>query len=490
MARRGGFADVVSEGINGYIRGMGIQHGLDREKKEDEWREEQRANQRTDRQRADEERSVLRGAYEPAQEGAGGMTKPITADNRDVGLPGEPGAVAGGLIPGAIGAAGQSVDPATYNTDAAGDARAIAGYKKIGKPMEAAQLSSANTTAKAAQFKLDRDMETHVNEKADQLAMTITTPEQVKSFLSGSPLVGGKEVSIVTSQDGKKFQMMVPGPDGNMVKFGQEIGTDPKEIQKVVAMQFTHMKPAEKVAVLQHAETLAEQQRQFEETKKLQREQLGEQQRHNKSVEGISGATLGIHRDAQRLAREKFEADLKNDPMRNLPPVVKGQVARLDSPLKMIDKAIIDAQSKNEWDPTSKGGKELLAQRAALTGQINTLVKPYMEAAPGAGKAPSYSEYIGGGNAGAAPKSAAGKAMKAVENDPKYAGTITVGPQGTVTPGAAAVGAPAVGADPVQAKYDEWQAAKQAWYKQPTPTSAAREKQLEAEYTQMIQNPR
>lgn len=472
MGRFDQVARVFSEGINGYLRGTQIQHGLDREKKEDDWRDEQRTNQRADRERSESERRTLIDASKPLE-----TERPndVLGDDEGNAMPAVPAYRVGTTRYDTQGEADMAA--AAGNTPEAASARLGAAYRSIGKPLEAVQLDSATTQAKAAKFTLDKGMQEHLDQQFDKRIASITDPTQLAGILSKSPMVGGKEVSAVKSADGKTVDLVVTGDDGQQVKIGQPIPNSAKGVKEAIIKFSQSMKPGEKISALQHIEQFDEQQRQFDETKRIQQEQFAVNKSLQERQIGISGATLG-------LAREKHDADLKNDPMRNLPPVVKLSVGGVDKALAGIDTAITKAQAENQWDPKAQGAKELLARQAALISQRNTLIKPYLEAAPGAGSGgkPSYEQFIG-----AAPASAGGKAIAAAPP-----GSVTQQPGGAYAATGAATGGLNGGraVDPVQAKYDEWQAAKSAWYRQKTPTSAAREKQLEAEYEQMIRNPR
>lgn len=429
----------MSRGILAFIGGLGqgVISGLkDQDERERRDKADQRAQESHDAQmsefrRGESDRRTIAGAAADVgvEEGSGGALKPDTADNRDVGMPGEPGAATGGLGAGFRVAgkgfgdrASADAAAATANAPEARDARISQAYRSIGQPDKALSMENASLQQKKTKFDLSKDQEAYINEKADQVALTVNTPEALKSFLSGSPVVGGKEVTIATTPDGKKFQMMIPGTDGNMVKFGPELSTDPKEIQKAVAMQFTHMKVHEKIGILQHDEQYRTQQAQFEETKKLQREQMAMQQRHNMAIEGNAAAGL-------KLQRDKFDADLKNDPTHNLPGAVKMTVASLDKSINSIEKSMADANAKGELNP--EGGKQLQAQLANLNNRRAELLKPYL------GEAGATKPYPFGGPA--ATKSTTGIDKAPPGSVVKQGGSWTAAP----AQGAAAGGLPA-----------------------------------------------
>lgn len=482
----------MSRGILAFLAGAGkgamdqykYQEEKDRRDKQDKMAQESHDITVREANRKEEDRRTLADAARPVTmlEGSGGALRPDSADNRDVGQPGEPGVAAGGLgaayrVAGQdytdAGSAQAAVDKAN-GTDAVA-ARQAAAYRSIGKPLEAQQLDTAVTQGKAAKFTLSKAEEDHVNEQFDKKLATITTPSQLATVLSGSPLAGGKEVTLSTTPDGKKFQLMVPGADGTLVKFGQEIGSDPKDIAKALTTYSQSMKMPERVTALQHLMTFEENQRQFAENKRLQERQIDEQGRHNQAIEGNAAATLGVHQGTLQLARDKYDTDLKNDPTRSLTAAEKLTVQGIDASVKAIDNAITTAQAQGQWDPKSPNAIDLMARLKNLQSKRDQVLEKYM---PGAGAKPAYP----GSAPAAAPTTPNGKIMKAAEGIPG-GGSIQNGQFVQSNGNAAAGGLPK---DALQAKYDEWQAAKSAWFRQKTPTSAAREKQLEAEYDQML----
>jgi hypothetical protein len=308
------------------------------------------------------------------QAGAGGMLKPDTADNRDVGLPNEPGAEAGGLSSQGFRVAGKG-----YSDQASADAAATAAnapdavaqrqsdaYRRIGKPMEAAQLENATLQGKAAKFTLEKGQQEWLDQKFDKQLSTIGSPQDLVSVISGSSLVGGRKVSIVTGADGKG-QLVAMSDDGMQTKIGKEF--DVKNFDAVKAMtQFSQsMTPGQKISALQQFAQFEESKRQFEVNKDLQREQIG-----------ISRGHLGIAQQGLKLQKDKFEADLKNDPTHNLPPAVKLTVGGIDKTLAGIESAMTKAQAEGQWDPKSEGGRELLARQAKLINDRNKVLKPYL----------------------------------------------------------------------------------------------------------------
>lgn len=424
---KAGVANALAEALNGYVRGMQIRRGMDRDEKEDAYRDEQRERQRKIDAREDDERRQLAEAGQDVgvAEGAGGALKPDTMDNRDVGLPGEQGVIAGGFrVAGRDYADRGSAElaAAEANTSEAKDGRAAAAYRRIGKPAQAVQIEAAQTQQKTAKFTLDREQEKWVNEKFDQQLGSITDANQLAQVLTGSKAVGGATVTTVITGDGKKAQLMVAGPDGQQVKFGREFDNTPDGLQKMMVAHSKSMGIGAKATLMQTFAAFEEQKRATaaaEADRDATREQAdthfkaGHEQRDihfNKKMEqddrqfgvtsSISRANLGVAQAGLQLRREEHADTMK----RKLPVEVERSVQVYDRTIQGIEKAITEAQARNEWDDKSEGAKALRIRLTKAYEARDALVKPY-SATPGAAPAagPAGGDYMGyGGKPGAA----------------------------------------------------------------------------------------
>jgi hypothetical protein len=429
-------ASILASAINGYLRGMQIKHGMDKDASDQQFQSEQRDAWRADRDRAESERRALVDAAAPAnvEEGAGGFTKPASADNRDVGQPGDVGVENGGLIKGvtvngqaAPDAKTAGLSAASYNAPEAVAQRQASAYRRIGKPVEAAQLENATLQGQKAKFELSKEQQQYVDEQFDKKIATITSPQQLAQVVSGSPLVQGRQVDVVMSADGKKAQLVSKTDDGMQVKIGEEFDADKNGVGKAIIGWSQSMKPAEKVAGLMHIAQFEEGQRQFQERQKMEESHFQTNKGLQQQQIGISAAHLGIARDELKLHERKLDEDLKNDPARNLPGAVKMSVAGLDKTLSGIDAAITKAQAEGQWDPKAAGAKDLLARQAQLQNRRQQLLKPYIggdAATPGAG------DYMG--YRSAQPATPTGKA---IANAPP--GSVSLQPGGSYTSTAA-----------------------------------------------------
>jgi hypothetical protein len=388
----------------------------------------------------------LRTAAAPVApvEGAGNMTLPDYADNRDVGQPGEPGLAAGGLAPGIrvgnqsyMNTADAQAAAAAQNSPDAVRARQIAAYTAAGKPMEAQQLDTAGVQGQAAKLQLEEGHQKMLDRKFDKRLAAIQTPQQLAEALSGSDLVGGGKLSIIPHPDGKKFQLGRVGDDGTITPMGSDLSTDPKELQKQVAQFSQSMDYSQKVTFLQHQDTLDESKRHNTATEGQATAQLTETTRHNKADEGNASSRLGLARKELDLKQQTLDESLKNDPMRNLPGAVKLRATTLEKQITNLETALNKAATEPGYDPNSAGSSELRQRKAKLEGQRNDILKPYL------GDAGGKSDYMGyDTNPGVHPKTEAG--MKSLKGPP---GSIVLAPQAAQpTPSMAATQGTAQGA--------------------------------------------
>lgn len=461
-------ANIGSEMINGLIRGYVMRRGMDKDDADRAFQEEQRTNARADRARDDEERTVLRGAAAPVavQEGAGGALKPDTMDNSDVGQPGEAPVDASA---GAYRVLGQNfadkgaADAAATSANAP-DAvlkRTAAAYRQIGKPAEALRLETEGITAKNAQFQLEKGQKEWVDKQFDQKLATIQTPDDMAGVLAGSPVAQGRKVTAAASPDGKTFDLVAHNDDGSTVKLNTSpIGVEAGGIKKAIVAFSQGMSPAEKIGALQHFETFDEQRRQFEENKTLEREKMAEQARQfgvNKTLQerqiGISAGHLGVAQQGLALQREKMDADLKNDPLHNLPGAVKLSVKGQDHVIDGIEKAITDAQARNEWDEKSEGAKNLRVRLVKAQEARDALLKPYVGEGGAAPAGGDYMGYRGGNNPSAAAPRPANVAPGATPPPMAARGLPMGAAQAAPAPAAAPAAAP-VAAPPAQPAAD------------------------------------
>lgn len=222
----------MANGVFAFLAGAGAGYMKQRDLEDERaYRNEERGFQREQRDRArkqwgeeDQLQAGLKAAAAPVAltEGSGGMVRPDTMDNRDVGLPENAEQPNAGLVPMAyrVGSTG-------YADRAAADAAVTAAnkpevvtrrvadaYRNAGQVDKALQIDSNARTAEVQQLQLadarwKRDLAGAMRAGHGGLA-------QLASNSEAGPLAG-KKVQIIPSADGKSISYGVEGPDGKVV---------------------------------------------------------------------------------------------------------------------------------------------------------------------------------------------------------------------------------------------------------------------------------
>lgn len=182
-------------------------------------------------------KASLADASRPAtvEEGAGGMIRPETMDNRDVGLPENAALPNGGLQTGGYRAAGQTfTDPAaaqaaatTYNRPEARSTRLADAYRGAGLPdkaddMEAKQAERTRAAAAYAKKLQDEGVfdaaQAFRNGDAGGLAKVFNKSGQFK--LEGDPVLTreNREIPGVGTVPTYNATVKIKGPDGTVVE--------------------------------------------------------------------------------------------------------------------------------------------------------------------------------------------------------------------------------------------------------------------------------
>lgn len=411
MNRGGGAAGAAAQGIMGYLKGMQMTKDMETADEDRKAREEDRAYVRQQRADQQDEQRQMKAAAAPVEvvQGANGMTKPETADNRDVGAVGDVGVAQGGLTPGVRVAGKAYTDPAAAtqavadaNTPEAIAGRQVAALRGLGKATEAAQLEAATTQNKTAKFTLSREEQKFADEKFDKALSSVTDANHLAEILSQ----GGTKYDTVASADGKKVQLVTTGADGQQVKFGPEIDNTPKGLQAAIVAHSKSMTPAQKVTFMQAADQHAEQKRQFEVTKKQQDD-------HFKVTSGIQQQQVGISRDHLKLAQDEAgvkKQERESNIINKLPPVTKLRVEGLQRSIQGVEKALNDADARGDGDP--KGISNLRVRLTQHQEELDKILSEHAGAKPGE-KAPGpmprndYMGYRPGANAATVAGSAA-----------------------------------------------------------------------------------
>jgi hypothetical protein len=205
----------------GAMRGMQMREDRDAREEDRAWQREQRDRTRKQQGEEDGLRTSLRDAARPIAmtEGAGGMVRPDTMDNRDVGLPENQGQPNDGLMPMAYrvgsqqfadrGAAQVAVDQ--QNKPEAVNQRVVAAYRGAGQFDKAAQIESSDRQAEMQKMQLAdakwrRDLGTALQGGHAGLAKLATSSE--------GGILAGQKVQLIPSADGATVSYGVLGEDG------------------------------------------------------------------------------------------------------------------------------------------------------------------------------------------------------------------------------------------------------------------------------------
>jgi hypothetical protein len=222
----------VANGVLAFLAGAGAGYMKQRDLEDERaYRNEERGFQREQRDRArkqwgeeDQLQAGLKAAAAPVAltEGSGGMVRPDTMDNRDVGLPENAEQPNAGLVPmayrvGSTGYADRAAADAAVsaaNKPEAVTRRVADAYRNAGQVDKALQIDSNARTAEVQQLQLadarwKRDLAGAMRAGHGGLAQLATNSE-------AGPLAG-KKVQLIPSADGKSISYGVEGPDGKVV---------------------------------------------------------------------------------------------------------------------------------------------------------------------------------------------------------------------------------------------------------------------------------
>lgn len=225
---------VLAAAVGGYLKGKQISQGMDEAEEEKKAKAEDRAYMQAQRQRTTKQQGVedqlqtnLQDAARPVTitEGAGGMVRPATMDNSDVGLPENAALPNGGLLPASYRVADQTFTDrpqaeeaaAKHNAPEAIQGRQILALQQGAKPMQALQMQQSMVQTQAAQNQL---AQAQAADKREKMFRDVTT-QFAKSGWSGIPKI------YENYNDGNSAQVQEDGKGGATVL---QIGPDGKEI--------------------------------------------------------------------------------------------------------------------------------------------------------------------------------------------------------------------------------------------------------------------
>lgn len=224
-------------GLAGYQNNKNRERENARQDAEDAWKTKDRARKEAEWGEADQIKTDLKAAAAPVklEEGAGGMVKPDTMDNRDVGLPENQALPNGGLMQGMFKVGNQSFSDKAqaekavvdYNAPEAVASRTVQAYRKNGQLDKAINMENAIMDRKAKQLGLSIDelkfADIQTNRALDSaLKSGPTWYEGAAKFVTDTKRAGldGVSVQPAVSADGKTVTMNAKMPDGSTVVAG------------------------------------------------------------------------------------------------------------------------------------------------------------------------------------------------------------------------------------------------------------------------------
>jgi hypothetical protein len=227
----------VSGGFGAFLSGMAGGYGtvmnFKRQAADDEWRQEQRDNERKDRAESDSLKSDLKRAGQSVDvQATAGDTKPDTMDDRDVGQAGEqPLAPPSFAVNGVkfVDRAAADAEAAKQNAPAARAARVAGVYDAHGKVKEGLEVRQTQQQTELGGLQLNEAQRKHVNQLFDDHLQTLGSHDDIAQFVNNSNHdgeAGGLQVQAVPSADGKNVEYQRVMPDGTLQPTGLSFAND------------------------------------------------------------------------------------------------------------------------------------------------------------------------------------------------------------------------------------------------------------------------
>jgi len=380
-----GWGFALQSAVNGYMRGKRMVEDDD----EAAYRAKQRERDLARQAEEDATEADLKNAARQAdvQQGAGGMVKPATMDNRDVGLPENADLPNGGLMQGGYSVAGKAYDTQqaaqsaadAYNGADAQASRAAKVYAQHGKIDKSMALEASRRSAEAADMQL-----ADARWKRDLGAAMRGGHGGLAKFATGSEIgpMAGLNVQAVPSADGKTVTYSTVAKDGTATA-----------IPGLPAFSNDENGMVQAAWMLDRTITPQQRMEHFTQAQERERQQKNTDRNYALAVNADNRAAGADTRAANADARadrmagiQTQEAELRlADAKANakIPPAVKVQVEGIRKELDTINTAVVKAQADGSWDPASPGAKQLLERQAVLGLTMQRHLKPYVREAEG-----------------------------------------------------------------------------------------------------------
>lgn len=367
------------------------------------------------------------------------------------------------------------------NTGDARLQRQVDTLNKHGKVNEAMALQASAKQAKLADFQLSDAERKHTDELSNR-ALDEEIQAAGGDTFKGLAAVGtktsagtmaGLEVKPVPSPDGKKISMVAVDKDGNEKVLNtysnDQAGAlaarqDFMKVDPATRIGWLHQRSQEAKSDAKDAKAEEWKQKEFD----LNKSNIEFNQKMTKANLSLRQMEVGFA--AQRAAREKatYDAEAK------IPPAEKAKIASLDKEIEVVNKAIVDAKAKGEWNPNNPASKELMTQLERAQDRHSAALAPFMSAKSNAAADPLGMRGEAAPAPGAAPAAPAQPSQVRAAPAPAAAGPAPAAAQGVPVPAApaapavapaAAAGLRAIQSNPAAAKNiaplaDQYKAAK------------------------------
>lgn len=337
--------------------------------------QEQLARQRKENKEADALKQDLKDAATTAtvEQGAGGMIKPDTMDNSDVGSAETAALPNGGLMQGSYKVGGQSFTEqaqaekaaAAHNSVEAVNQRTVDAYRKNGQAEKAIHMQNAVMDTKLKSLGLNEAEAKHADNEFNRnlIKQIDSNPDWTvgaAKALTDTNVGGLKGVTVTPrlSNGGKTVDFFAVGPDGKEHKVKSYANSADGRAE---FLQTASRAPIETKIGYVVERARAEKDDQYKR------------------------ATLGLHQSQENRQRELHAITMADA---KVPAAVKLQAATLSKEMDGISTAMNKAMAEGTFDPNGDNAKRLIERQAALGIQYRQLLAPHMpksdKAAPAA----------------------------------------------------------------------------------------------------------
>lgn len=287
-----------------------------------------------------------------------------------------------------MGTAQEAADAAQKANSADGRlARQVETLNKHGKINEAMALQSSAKQAKLADFQLSDAERKHTDDLSNR-----AIDEEIKSaggnVFAGLASIGtktnagtmsGVEVKAMPSQDGKTMNMVGVDKDGKQTVLKSYSNDDAGAL--AARQDLMKVDPATRIQWLHQRATEAKQDAKDAKAEEWKQKEFDLSKSNIEFTQKMAKANLSIRQmeagfAAQRAAREKatYEAEAK------IPPAEKSKIATLDKEIEVVNKAIVDAKAKGEWNPNNPASQELMKQLERAQDRHSAALAPFISA--------------------------------------------------------------------------------------------------------------